>query len=128
MGRSASEYARRSVVAGAEMAAGLSHASAEAFRPLSPAMASGSVESSGLGRSVLDGLVKGQVNFIVEAFTTLRRVLDAFTGGGGPRPAAPVGAVREAGTRPDVVAQLDYDRLAALVAAEMKKRPAARPG
>lgn len=110
---------RRSIVATVELLGGLSNASAESMRTLSVALTPESVADEGLGNRILVGLRDGNARFFEELSNTSRRVFDALRA---PRPAD--------GTEPadaDSVAQrLDYERLAQLVATEMKK-PGTQP-
>ena len=105
---------RRSIVATVELLGGLSNASAESLHALSTALTPESVASDGLGNSILAGLRDGQARFFEELSNTSRRVFDALRA-----PRADDGT-----TVPDaerVAQQLDYERLAQLVATEMKK-------
>lgn len=105
---------RRSLVATVELLGGLSNASAESLHTLSNALTPDSVAAEGLGNRILVGLRDGNSRFFEELSNTSRRVFDALRA---PRP--------EGGTEaPDadsVAQRLDYERLARLVAAEMKK-------
>lgn len=105
---------RRSIVATVELLGGLSNASAESMKTLSTALTPESVAEEGLGNRILIGLRDGNSRFFEELSNTSRRVFDALRA---PR------AEREAeGLDADAVAQrLDYERLARLVATEMKR-------
>lgn len=105
---------RRSIVATVELLGGLSNASAESLRTLSTALTPEAVAADGIGNSILAGLRDGNARYFEELSNTSRRVFDALRV---PRPEGePEG--------PDAVTvaqHVDYERLAQLVAAEMKR-------
>lgn len=105
---------RRSIVATVELLGGLSNASAESMRTLSIALTPESVADEGLGNRILVGLRDGNARFFEELSTTSRRVFDALRA-----PRAEDG--RDVLDADSVAQRLDYERLARLVAAEMKK-------
>lgn len=105
---------RRSIVATVELLGGLSNASAESMRTLSIALTPESVAEEGLGNRILVGLRDGNARFFEELSTTSRRVFDALRA---PR----AEDSREALDADSVAQRLDYERLARLVATEMKK-------
>ncbi len=109
--RAARGRSRRSLVAMVELLGGLSNASAESMHTLSTALTPESVAVDGLGNSILAGLRDGNARFFEELSHTSRRVFDALRA---PREG-------KAGAAEGVAEQLDYDRLAQLVANEMKK-------
>jgi hypothetical protein len=109
---------RRSLVAAVELLGGVSTASAEAFRSLSSALTPEAVAAAGLRASVFSGLRDGNVRFFEELSQTSKRVFDALRV---PRSTSEPAEVVD----PESVARrIDYERLAQLVAAEMKKKPA----
>jgi hypothetical protein len=93
-----------------ELLGGLSEASAESLHTLSTALTPESVAADGLTNSILAGLRDGNAKFFEELSETSRHVFDALR--------APKKESAEAG---DVPERIDYDRLAQLVATEMKK-------
>jgi hypothetical protein len=101
---------RRSIVAAAELLGGVSEATAEAFRSLNLNLTPDAVTSTGLGASIYAGIREGNVRFLEELSRTSRRVFDAFRP---PGPGEPVSAAPQANG-------IDYERLAQLVAAEMR--------
>lgn len=110
---------RRSLVATVELLSGLSKATAESLNTLSTALTPESVADHGLGNSILTGLRDGNARYFEELSKTSRRVFDALRA---PRP----DRVTEADA--DTVAhRLDYERLAELVAAQMREAGAAEP-
>ncbi len=114
VGRAARGRSRRSIVATVELLGGLSNASAESLHTLSIALTPELVATDGLGNSFLAGLRDGNARFFEELSNTSRRVFDALRA---PR--------SEGQTKVDaetVAQRLDYERLAQLVASEMKKR------
>jgi hypothetical protein len=101
-----------------ELLGGVSNASAEAFRSLSSALTPEAVAAADLRASVFSGLRDGNVRFFEELSRTSERVFDALRVPRGSSEAAEV-------PDPESVArQIDYERLAQLVAAEMRKKPA----
>lgn len=104
---------RRSLVATVELLGGLSNASAESMKTLSTSLTPESVADEGLGNRILVGLRDGNARFFEELSNTSRRVFDALRA-----PRAEDGAEPDADT---VAQRLDYERLAKLVATEMKK-------
>jgi len=101
-------------VATVELLSGVSNASAESLHTLSTALTPEAVAADGLGNSMLAGLRDGQARFFEELSNTSRRVFDALR--------APQADARiEAADAESIARQLDYERLAQLVAAEMKK-------
>lgn len=107
---------RRSIVAAAELLGGISTATAEAFRSLNLSLTPEAVTNTGLGASIYAGVREGNVRFLEELSRTSRRVFDAFRppASGEPTSAAPVSN------------GIDYERLAKLVAAEMRGQETAR--
>jgi hypothetical protein len=117
VGRARRGAPRRSLVAAVELLGGVSNASAEAFRSLSSALTPEAVAASGLRASLLSGLRDGNVRFFEELSHTSERVFDAVRV---PKTASEAAEVPD----PESVARrIDYERLAQLVAAEMKKKP-----
>jgi hypothetical protein len=107
---------RRSIVAAAELLGGVANATAGAFRSLNLALSPDAVTRSGLPASVYTGIRDGNVRFLEELSRTSRRVFDAVRPPGPdepPPPSDPAGM------------SIDYERLAELVASEMRKREAA---
>lgn len=115
--RAGTAQSRRSIVAAAELLGGVSNASAQAFRALNLAMTPEAVTSSGLATSFYVGVREGNVRFLEELSRTSRRVFDAFNppGAGEPLPAAGAEDVH-----------IDYERLAHLVADELRESPPAK--
>jgi hypothetical protein len=111
--RAGATQSRRSIVAAAELLGGVSNASSEAFRALNLAMTPEAVTSSGLGTSLYAGVRDGNVRFLEELSRTSRRVFDALN------PPGPGEATRAA---PSEDVHIDYERLARLVAAELRER------
>lgn len=105
---------RRSIVATVELLGGLSNASAESLHTLSTALTPESVAVEGLGNRILVGLRDGNSRFFEELSNTSRRVFDALRAPRGERDAPAPDAE-------SVAQRIDYERLARLVAAEMKK-------
>jgi len=105
---------RRSLVATVELLGGLSNASAESMKTLSTSLTPESVAEEGLGNRILVGLRDGNARFFEELSNTSRRVFDALRA-----PRAEGGT--EAADADSVAQRLDYERLAQLVATEMKK-------
>lgn len=105
---------RRSIVATVELLGGLSNASAESMRTLSISLTPESVAEEGLGNRILVGLRDGNARFFEELSNTSRRVFDAL------RAPRPEGAM-EPPDADSVAQRLDYERLARLVATEMRK-------
>ena len=91
----------------------LSNASAESMKTLSTALTPESVADEGLGNRLLVGLRDGNARFFEELSNTSRRVFDALR--------APRGDAPDATDAESVAERLDYERLAQLVATEMKK-------
>lgn len=105
---------RRSIVATVELLGGLSNASAESMKTLSISLTPESVAEEGLGNRILVGLRDGNSRFFEELSNTSRRVFDALR--------APRAEGDSDSLDADSVAQrLDYERLARLVATEMKR-------
>lgn len=105
---------RRSIVATVELLGGLSNASAESMRTMSLALTPESVADEGLSNRILAGLRDGNARFFEELSNTSRRVFDALRA---PRPEGGPESLDA-----DSVAQrLDYERLAHLVATEMRR-------
>ncbi|MBO0707289.1 MAG: hypothetical protein J2P43_05335 [Candidatus Dormibacteraeota bacterium] len=97
-----------------ELLGGLSNASAESMKTLSISLTPESVAEEGLGNRILVGLRDGNSRFFEELSNTSRRVFDALRA---PRAEADPDSLDA-----DTVAQrLDYERLARLVATEMKR-------
>lgn len=111
--RAARAPSRRSLVAVVELLGGLSNASAESMHTLSTALTPESVAADGLSNSILAGLRDGNARFFEELSNTSKHVFDALR--------APRKEAAEAGDAESMAGQLDYDRLAELVAAQMKK-------
>ena len=109
VGRAGKGRTRRSLVATTELLAGLSGASAEAFGSMSAALTPDAVASGGLRACVYAGLRDGNARFFEELSRTSRKVFDALRGPD----------VDEA--RDDDADVIDYDRLAQMVAAEMRR-------
>lgn len=105
---------RRSIVATVELLGGLSNASAESMKMLSTSLTPESVADEGLGNRILVGLRDGNARFFEELSNTSRRVFDALRA-----PRADGGG--ESVDADSVAQRLDYERLARLVATEMKK-------
>lgn len=114
--RAGSAQSRKSIVAASELLGGVANASAEAFRSLNAALTPEAVTRSGLGASVYVGIREGNVRFLEELSRASRRVFDALRP---PRPDEPGGdeVPYDGGSE-----RIDYERLAALVAAEMSRR------
>jgi hypothetical protein len=110
----------RSLVATTELLGGLSGASAEAFRTLNEALTPEAVAADGLRSCLYRGLRDGNARFLEELSETSRRVFDALRVPKAEREAA---EAVEAG----VAQRIDYDRLAGLVAAQMRKEPEEKP-
>lgn len=109
IGRAGRGRTRRSLVATTELLGGLSGASAEAFRSMNAALTPDAVAAGGLRECVYAGLRDGNARFFEELSRTSRRVFDALRG-----PRADGGA-------DDDDDAIDYDRLARMVAAEMRR-------
>ena len=115
--RAGEAQSRRGIMAAAELLGGVSTASAEAFRSLNASLTPEAVTSAGLPSCLYAGFREGNVRFLEELAKTSRRVCDAMRppGPGEPRPL--LGPESE---------RIDYERLAKLVAAEMREREPAR--
>jgi hypothetical protein len=98
---------RRPVFAMSELFRGLSLASAEAFGALSEALASASDDEAGL-RRFADGISESNQRYLERLTTTGRRFVDQV--------APQQGRSASAGTP-----EIDYDRLAKLVAEELRR-------
>jgi len=109
---------RRSIVAVAQLMGGVANATAEAFQSLNQSMTAEGVTKYGLGASVYMGVREGNVRFLEELSRTSRHVFDALRP---PGPDEPEPASVPNGGQPPV----DYERLAKLVAAEMREPKAA---
>jgi hypothetical protein len=107
---------RRSLVATTELLGGLSGASAEAFRTLNEALTPEAVAAEGLRGCLYRGLRDGNARFLEELSETSRRVFDALRV---PKVEREAAEAVETG----VAQRIDYDRLAGLVAAQMRKEP-----
>jgi hypothetical protein len=103
---------RRSIVAVAQLLGGVANATADAFQSLNASMTADLVTKYGLGASVYMGVREGNVRFLEELSRTSRRVFDALRP---PNADEPEPAAAPNGGQP-----LDYDRLAKLVAAEIR--------
>lgn len=114
--RAGTAQSRRSIAAAAELLGGVSVASAEAFRSLNAALTPEAVTSAGLAACLYAGIREGNVRFLEELSRTSRRVFDALRPPG-PGEAPPAGPASAA---------IDYERLAKLVAAEMREPEPAR--
>ena len=115
-------WSRRSLVATAEILGGVSNASAEAFRSLGSSLSAETVAGAGLRGSLLEGLRTGSARFFEELSHASERVFDSLRG---------PNARREPVQVPDaesLAQRIDYERLARLVAAEMKQKPSGKPG
>lgn len=111
--RAARGRSRRSLVAMVELLGGLSEASAESLHTLSTALTPESVAADGLTNSILAGLRDGNAKFFEELSNTSRHVFDALR--------APKKENAESVFAGDAAEKIDYDRLAQMVATEMKK-------
>ncbi|HYW24803.1 MAG TPA: hypothetical protein VE953_11615 [Terriglobales bacterium] len=107
-----SAQSRRSIVAATELLGGIANATADAFQSLNLALTPDSVTKSGLTTCVYVGIREGNVRFLEDLSRTSRRVFDAFRPpeADDPAPAAPE----------EITQPLDYERLAKLVASEMR--------
>lgn len=105
---------RRSIVATVELLGGLSNASAESMKTLSISLTPESVAEEGLGNRILVGLRDGNSRFFEELSNTSRRVFDALRA---PRAEGDSDSL----DAESVAQRLDYERLARLVATEMKR-------
>jgi hypothetical protein len=103
-----------------ELLGGLSEASAESLHTLSTALTPESVAADGLTNSILAGLRDGNAKFFEELSNTSRNVFDALR--------APRKESAEAVFAGDVAEKIDYDKLAQMVATEMKKPETTTPG
>jgi hypothetical protein len=101
--------ARRSMLAMSELFRGLSLASADAFRAFSNAIDPESRDDKDFLRSLTDGLAAGNRRYFDTMAETSRRFADVLI----------EEEVRPKGGAPDI----DYDRLAKLVAVELRKAP-----
>jgi hypothetical protein len=117
--RAARAPSRRSLVAVVELLGGLSNASAESMHTLSSALTPEAVATDGLTNSILAGLRDGNARFFEELSNTSKHVFDALR--------APRKEGAEEVFAGDVAEQIDYDRLAGLVAAQMKKPDSSSP-
>ena len=99
---------------------GLSGASAEAFRTLNEALTPEAVAADGLRGCLYRGLRDGNARFLEELSKTSRRVFDALRV---PKVEREAAEAVETG----VAQRIDYDRLAGLVAAQMRKEPEEEP-
>ncbi|HXM58709.1 MAG TPA: hypothetical protein VOB72_25140 [Candidatus Dormibacteraeota bacterium] len=115
--RAGAAQSRRSIVAATELLGGVSNATAEAFRSLNVALNPEAVTRVGLPASVYAGIREGNVRFLEELSRTSRRVFDAL------RPPVPGEAAAPPPAGEDV--RIDYERLAKLVATELRGREAA---
>jgi hypothetical protein len=98
---------RRTLLAGGEFYRGLAEASAESFRAFNAALETPRVESRGLTCSVFEGMAEGNAQFYETLAKSSRRIADIL------RPVQPEPA-------PTVTEEVDYERLARLVALELK--------
>jgi predicted lipid-binding transport protein (Tim44 family) len=112
-----SAQSRRSIVAVAELLGGVANATADAFQSLNQSMTTELVTKYGLGASVYMGVREGNVRFLEDLSRTSRRVFDALRP---PDPNEPEPPAAANGGQ-----ALDYERLAKLVAAEMREPEAA---
>jgi hypothetical protein len=110
--RAGSAQSRRSIVAVGELLGGVASSSADAFRALNLALTPEAVTRSGLGSSIYIGIRDGNVRFFEGLSRTSRRVFDAM------RPPGPDEPVPSAITDQEI----DYERLAPLVADELRKQ------
>jgi len=118
--RAGTAQSRRSMVAVAQLLGGVANATADAFQSLNESLTAEAVTKYGLGHSVYMGVREGNVRFLEELSRTSRRVFDALRppGPDEPQPAVPNGGQQH----------IDYERLAKLVAGEMRAREAAASG
>jgi hypothetical protein len=89
-----------------ELLGGVAEASAEGFRGFNAKLASGASTSATMAEDVIDGLAEGNARFLEGVAKASRQAYDHMKAQGEQRPT------------PEAI---DYDRLARLVAAELKK-------
>lgn len=100
---------RRPMFAMSELFRGLSLASAEAFGALSEALAAATDDEAGL-RAFVDGVSESNRRYLDRVGTSGRRFVDQLTPQG-----------RGAAASPAATEPIDYERLARLVAEELRK-------
>ena len=105
---------RRSIVAATELLGGVANATADAFQSLNAALTPDAVTRSGLTTCVYVGFREGNVRFLEDLSRTSRRVFDAFRP---PEPDDPAPATPEK----HHAQPIDYERLAKLVASEIRE-------
>ena len=103
-----SEQARTALSAAGAFLGGLAEASAQAFRSLNAKLEPDYVRSKGLTASAIEGLAEGNARFLEELAKASRMV-------------AQMVRARDPKTIPSAP-EIDYDRLAKLVAAELAAR------
>jgi hypothetical protein len=108
------EPVRRTMLATGEFYRGLAEATAESFRAFNDELHPDNVEETGLTCSFIEGLAQGNAEFYETLSKSSERVFDQL------RPEE-----EEVRTVP---VEIDYDRLAKLIAAELRKDKAAKKG
>jgi hypothetical protein len=103
---------RRTLFATSELFRGLSLATADGFRAFSNAV-DPEVNPDGLSRDVTDAMFDANRRYFDDVGTSARRFVDALLDEGGRMGAA--------------TSEIDYERLAKLVAVEMQKQSAGAP-
>jgi hypothetical protein len=109
---------RRSIVAATELLGGVANATADAFQSLNAALTPEAVTKSGLTTCVYVGFREGNVRFLEDLSQTSRRVFDAL------RPPEPDDPAAVAAPGPEAE-PIDYERLAKLVASEIREKEVA---
>jgi hypothetical protein len=102
------DAARRAILATGEFYQGLAEASAEAIRSFDNELQSESVQSSGLTNKIVDGIAESNVRFFEVMAESSRRSLERLR------------AETQDQTKA-LASEIDYEKLAKLVAAELKK-------
>jgi hypothetical protein len=105
-GASALGALRQAVRGLGELLGGVAEASADGFRGFNAKLASGANTSATIAEDVIDGLAEGNARFLEGVAKASRQAYDHLKAQGERRPA------------PEAI---DYERLARLVAAELKK-------
>jgi len=105
-GASALGALRQAVRGLGELLGGVAEASAEGFRGFNAKLASGASTSATMAEDVIDGLAEGNARFLEGVAKASREAYDRMKAPGVRRPA------------PEAI---DYERLARLVAVELKK-------
>jgi hypothetical protein len=113
---------RRSIVAATELLGGIANATADAFQALNLALTPEAVTRAGLTASMYVGFREGNVRFLEDLSQTSRRVFDAF------RPPDPNDPAPPPPARLEAAPPIDYERLAKLVASEMREQKVAVGG